>query len=345
MKTMQLSTRAIALGAVEVDRSAIAAAIECPIPLNLNPRAHDAEKCSLEWLRRFDLMDHRGLAKAAKAHLTTLVAGFYPTASFPKLSLASDYVSWAFALDDIADESSTGERPLLLAELFERLDSVLTGAALRADATALELGLHDITQRLSQLASPAQNAAFVEGNYAYFGAMLWEANNRAADIVPNEELYDTFRPAAGAVPSFFALIEPLEDIVLAPEYRAHADIARIVELAGKIICWTNDVLSYDKERAQGDVHNLVFVYEYHRQASRLNAVTEAIALINASIREFLALCDKCNRCPSCNSELQRYLWVLQSVVRVTLDWTYESTRYSAGQTPHESMIRLAPDRG
>ncbi len=342
MKIIELSNLVINSSSTEVDRSAIAAAIECPIPLTLNPLTQAAETRSLAWLREFELMDRKGLAKAAKAHLTTLVAGFYPTAPFPQLSLASDYVSWAFALDDIADETSTGERPALLARLFERLDAVLNGAPLRVEATPLELGLRDILQRLDRLATPAQNAAFVEGNFAYFGAMLWEANNRAADMVPSEELYDTFRPAAGAVPSFFALIEPLEQITLSPECRAHRDVARVMELAGKIICWTNDVLSYDKERAQGDVHNLVVVYEFHRQTDRLSAVAQAIDLINESIREFLALCEKLTLCPVYDAELARYLRVLRSVVRVTLDWTHESTRYTAGLPPDESMFRLAP---
>jgi 5-epi-alpha-selinene synthase len=271
-------------------------------------------------------LKHR--ARVSKAHLSTLVAGFYPTAPLAELELASDYVCWAFALDDVGDETDVGERPARLLDVFEGFELVLQGRTPGASASALDHGLSDIMQRVSAFTSPQQLADFVEGNRAYFGGMLWEANNRAHSQVPDETAYLTFRPAAGAVPSFFSLIEPLERIVLSPRIRAHRALQELARLTGDIICWINDVLSYEKERAHGDFHNLVMVYEHHRRLPPSVAAARAITAINSAIADFNALAE---RLPSFgraeDEELGRYLDTLRAVIRVTLAWTYDSTRY------------------
>jgi 5-epi-alpha-selinene synthase len=192
-------------------------------------------------------------------------------------------------------------------------------------------------QRVSAFTTAEQLTEFLEGNRAYFGGMLWEANNRAHSQVPTEAAYLTFRPAAGAVPSFFCLIEPLERIELAPHIRNHESVQNLSRLTGGIICWINDVLSYKKERAHGDFHNLVMVYEHHRQLLPGVAALQAIAFVNSGIRDFVVAAAKL---PSFgraqDEELKRYLDTLRAVIRVTLSWTYDSTRYheAAGEAGH-----------
>ncbi len=303
--------------------------IHCPFPLRINREAAAAERVSLEWLLRLGLITNEPLkAKISKAHLTTLVAGFYPTAGPEELSLASDYVCWAFALDDIGDETEVGERPARLLELFDGFGRILDGEAPRPSAGPLERGFHEVVERVSQFTTAAQMQEFAQGNRAYFGGMLWEANNRAHSQIPDEAAYLTFRPAAGAVPSFFALIEPLERIALAPQVRTHDAVQHLSRLAGGIICWINDVLSYEKERAHGDFHNLVMVYEHHQQLLPGVAGRQAIGFINSGIQDFVTAAAQL---PSFGQqqdhELKRYVDVLRAVIRVTLSWTYDSTRY------------------
>jgi 5-epi-alpha-selinene synthase len=322
-------------------RATIAQTLYCPFPLTLNPHAWVAEQASLQWLGRFGILDGRALHGAAQAHLTTLVAGFYPWADLEQLRIASDYVCWAFALDDLADESEVGERPARLLNMFEELEQVLDGNAARAGMSPLASGLWDVMQRIVQCATPEQTQQFIDGNRAYWGAMLWEANNRATGCVPDETAYNTFRPAAGAVPSFFGLIEPLEKIHLAADVRNHAAVQALAQRAGAIICWTNDLLSYDKEVAQGDVHNLVVVYEHHRGLSASEAAAQAIDLINGSTRRFV---QETRQLPSFgagqDAELSRFVRVLESVMRVTFSWTYESARYT-GQSSVEPRSATA----
>jgi len=310
-------------------RQQLFAAIRCPFPLRINGHLEAVERSSLAWLQQLGLTTNlKQQARVSKAHLSTLVAGFYPEAELAELELASDYVCWAFALDDLGDETEVGERPARLMELFEGFELVLAGKAPSASASALDRGLYDVVQRVSDFTNREQLAEFLEGNRAYFGGMLWEANNRAHSQVPDEAAYLTFRPAAGAVPSFFSLVEPLERIELTPSIRAHEGVRKLARLAGDIICWINDVLSYEKERAHGDFHNLVMVYEHHRQLPPSVAAPQAIAFINSAMADFIATAD---HLPSFgraeDQELKRYLDTLRAVIRVTLSWTFDSTRY------------------
>jgi len=313
-------------------RNQLFAAIHCPFPVRINPHVEAAERASLAWLERFGLTTGpKQRQQVSKAHLSTLVAGFYPSAQLAELELASDYVCWAFALDDLGDETEVGGRPARLMAVFEGFEQVLQGNAPGKSASPLDRALYDVVQRVSNFTTRAQLAEFLEGNRAYFGGMLWEANNRAHLQVPDESAYLTFRPAAGAVPSFFSLIEPLERIALTPRVRAHRELEDLSRLAGGIICWINDLLSYEKERAHGDFHNLVMVYEHHQRLTPSMAAQQAIALINAGIADFVATAANL---PSFgraeDQELKRYLDTLRAVIRVTLSWTYDSSRYHEG---------------
>src|SRR5262249_15046454 len=156
-------------------RSSILTAIHCPFPLRVNVHAQAAERGSLEWLNEHGIVtDARRIAGIARAHLTNLVAGFYPGAGLHQLSLASDYVCWAFALDDLGDETEIGQRPARLEQVFGAFDALLNGAPPGPNASPLDRGFYDILTRVAAVSSAAQLAEFIAGNRAYFGGMLWE---------------------------------------------------------------------------------------------------------------------------------------------------------------------------
>jgi 5-epi-alpha-selinene synthase len=309
-------------------RTLVAEALLCPFPLTLNRHVRAAHDHCVRWLD--DLHgDPRLVQRAAGARMAWMVAGFYPNASLDPLCLAADYLCWAFALDDYGDETPAGQRPAQLAQAFDSFDSVFRGVTPPNATDPAVRGLHDIVQRLGRFASAQQMTDFHEANRAYFGGMLWEANNRASGWVPDESTFMTLRPAAGAVPPFFALIEPIEGIVLAPSVKQHPDVQALGRLAGGIVCWVNDVLSYEKEKRLGDVHNLAIVYEEHRGLASGNAIARAVAQNNLEVLEFL---ERQASLPSFGAtqdeQLRRYLNVLGSMMRVTRDWTLGSARYA-----------------
>jgi len=298
----------------------------------LNPNVAKAHERSSRWVRA-KIPDGRMAGRLIAARMAWMVGGFFPSAGVEELSLAADYISWAFALDDLGDETELGKDPKKLAELFETFDAVFEEPA-RAGESASARALRDIVERLARSSTPEQLQAFRAGNQAYFGGMLWEANNRAGNWIPNESSFLMLRPAAGAVPPFMALIEPLERLKLPERVRRHPHLQELTHLAGGILCWTNDVLSYEKERAQSDVHNLAIVYEVQRGLTPGAALTQAVAFHNAEVDGFLARAEALPELDADRDEVERYLDILRSMIRVTRDWTLGSARYAdADQLP------------
>jgi hypothetical protein len=314
-------------------RETLAEAMRCPFPRRLNPNVARAHEKSSRWVRAH-IPDARMAKRLTAARMAWMVGGFFPSAGVDELSLAADYISWAFVLDDLGDETEAGKDPLRLASLFESFDAVFDGPAQAAESPQVS-AFRDIVERLAAIASAEQLHAFRVGNQAYFGGMLWEANNRQGNWVPNESSFLMLRPAAGAVPPFMALVEPLEHLSLPESVRRHPHVQELTNLAGGILCWTNDVLSYEKERAQNDVHNLAIVYEVQRGLPPGAALTQAVAFHNAEVDGFLARADALPSFDEAHeSELRRYIDVLRSMIRVTRDWTLGSARYAeADQLP------------
>lgn len=315
-------------GSILPAREEIARALLCPFPSTLNENLPAANASVRAWLDRFVVhSDPAWVERAKKAEMAWFISGFYPTAQHEELCIAAAYLAWAFGLDDVGDETTVGHRPERLLSLFDRYEDVFLGRTAGEESSSVALA--SILERLARIATPAQMKAFHEANRAYFGAMLWEANNRHGKLVPDEGMYVMLRPAAGAVPCFVTLIEPIEHISLDEEVRSHPLVEQLVRLTGGILCFTNDVLSYEKERAKGDVHNLAYIYEHHRGLAPGRAVAEAVGFNNASVADFL---EAESRLPSFGGErdraLQRYVATLRSMMKVTLDWTLGSPRYS-----------------
>jgi hypothetical protein len=282
-----------------------------------------------------------GVRRAARARTAEMVSGFFPWATAERLAVAADYLSWAFNLDDLGDETSVGQRPERLLQLFEEFERACQGTLDEASASPAARALADVARRLRAIASTAEFDRFYVGNQAYWGAMLWEANNRANGHVPDEEAFLLLRPAAGAAPSIFALIEPMEGIQIPEETRESVLFKDLERLAGGIVCWINDVLSFEKECEHGDAHNLVLVYETHRNLARRDALFEAVAFSNRQVAEFEA---RVRSLPESDEPqaraLRHYARVLGSMVRVTLDWTLDSARYGGASAP-ASQQRIA----
>jgi hypothetical protein len=317
------------------NRATIAEALFCPFPRRINVHVEDAHRHSIEWAMKVAIVKSPvHVERLRAARMAWMMAGFYPEAGRVELDFAADYLCWAFVLDDIGDESDTGRSPTKLADLLQRFEQILDGASPDAHDGHGARALVDLLERLAGLASPAHVRAFIEANRAYFGGMLWESNNRAGRIVPDETSYHTFRPPAGAVPPALALIEPLERITLAPDLLQHPAVAPLLRTTGNVMCWINDALSFEKEHLQGDVHNLPTVLATAHDLSMGDAVWRTVQYSNDEVRDFLALeAQLPSFGPGPDGELGRYCGVLRSMMKTTLDWTVESARYRTLAAP------------
>jgi hypothetical protein len=319
------------------DRHTLYAAMRCPFLRRRNPYADEAARRSQSWLDLF-YPNSKIMKRAVRAEMPSFIAGFYPEATLDQLCVATYYLFWAFALDDLGDESETGRNPAWLARIFSSLEPLFKGMHAKAYDSATLRALDDILQRLARFASPQEMSAFSKANLEYFGGMLWEAGNRSIGWTPDEAAYKSLRPAIGAVPPFFELIFPINGIRLPDEIRCHPGVQALTKLAGRIVCWINDVFSYEKEKLQSDVHNLVIILETREELATGDAFSRAVSFSNREVDEFMELAATLPSFGRFNNEVRRYTHTLESMMRTTLDWTLTSSRYSVQRDSSSTQV-------
>lgn len=330
------------------DRDEIADSICMPFPYRCNVNVNHAHEHSIDWATSFKLIDTaESLDQLRAAEMAWMVAGFYPDAGANELDLAADYLCWAFSLDDIGDNTVMGRAPEFLAPQLQRLQEITEGKLPTHDDVALAQALADVVKRLAIIGSPADARRFASASHLYFDAMLWESQNRAAGIVPEERTYYQYRPAAGAVPIFISLIEPLEKLSLPQVMRSHPVVSRLEQSTGNVLCWINDVLSYEKERGHNDVHNLIIVLSAQYGLTLAEGLRLSIDRINEEVHSFLGA-EAC--LPHLNAhadkEMLRYCAVLRAMMAATFHWTLTSKRYDVTDRMASSNLRPnAPPSG
>lgn len=304
-------------------RLAVFSSLQCPFQPLSNPHEEQAGVAASAWVRaRFGSSRAERLIAAGMERLTS---GFYPTTSLNRLTWATKFLHWAFALDDLVDETAIGRGPREVAGLLERFDEQMQAYTL-PEPSPLEVAFSELLTELHTFVTPLQFQRFRVAMQAYFGAMLWEANNRAHRWIPDLQSYELFRPAAGAVPPFWMLIEPLEGVAM-EDVEQNAGLSEAAELAGRIVCWYNDVLSYAKEYAAKDVHNLAIVLERHRYLSPTAAFHAAIELCNGEVERFVDVVQNSLEGQE-SAAMVHYVRVLGSMMATTLCWTMDSARYA-----------------
>lgn len=310
--------------------------IYCPFPSMLNPFATEAEKHTAEWVSRFELVkSEKAREKFRRARFAMLSSRAFPTAGRYELCIASEFNTWLFLLDDKNDESMFGKMDYL-----QMVHSFVTQILQNNHVVAPEEGMPlansfaDLWKRMRRTSNAAWQKRFVKSMIDYLDACLWEVGNRIQHRAPSVADYIEKRPYTGALFADIELIEVLENIYLPDEVRLHDTVQQLALACNNVVCWANDLFSFEKERRQGDVHNLVVVLKEERGLDLEEAVMETARMHDEEVRRFIALTETV---PSfgeeTDDELRRYIGVLKAWMRANLDWSFQDTaRYKMNIT-------------
>lgn len=261
-----------------------------------------------------------------------------------RLEVATTWIGWLFLIDDQMDEGATGKNPRLFRERLQPFfDMAAEMAGTAAVATAwqpamqpaglpLLCALREIWYRLASSMPQDWCAAFARHYFDYLCACEWEAANRANGRVPSVDEYPAKRRDAGAIWPSLDLLEYVADAPLDPSLRDHALLIDIRTACADVVCWTDDLLTVAKERAHGDVHNLVIVLEHATRCDERKASENVARKIELRIAEFEAMRKKMfamNLNSHAHSALSRYVDGLHHWMRGHLEWGLQTIRYDA----------------
>jgi Terpene synthase family 2, C-terminal metal binding len=113
----------------------------------------------------------------------------------------------------------------------------------------------------------------------------------------------------------------------------------LAQMTNNVISWANDLVSLDKERQQGDVHNLVLILAHEQRLPLQAAVDRVVALHDAEVRAFIALTKRLPTfAPAVDADLDRYVIGMRFWMRANLDWSIAAARYHPGTV--QPTVRL-----
>ncbi len=303
----------------------------CPFPTATSPFFDQAQQATMAWADRYSLVrTSRAHERLNRLQYGSFMARAYPTATESALGLFADWNTWLFLLDDEFDEREFGRQPDQLARLHVRLLAILRGAQPHAGEDTRYHALHDLTTRFRAVAPAAWMRRFIRCVEATFAASVWEAHNRRRVRTPDEAEYLEMRPFTSAVYCFLSFIEIAEQISLSPNVRNNPTIQALSLMTNNVISWFNDLISYPKEIACGDVHNLVYIVHRERHISLEDAAVYVVHKHNAEIQAFQHA--SATLPSSSHSGIQQYVTGLQAWIRANVDWSIATARYRPAGT-------------
>jgi hypothetical protein len=240
----------------------------------------------------------------------------------------AQWFAWLFLVDDQLDDGVFGTDLTAARKMRQEMSAVLRGG--KPDSPAL-VALADLWTRTSAGTTAAWRARFAGHlDECLRAATEWEAANRVRHVVPDEQAYIRNRRHTGAIYVCMDLIEVVEGVELAPEVVASVDFTDALDAACNVVCWTNDVYSLQKERAHGEVHNLVYVVEHHRGWSATAARHHVCAEIAAETARYRQREQELlNRYPEHGEVLFRVTAGMRSWITGNNLWSRRTHRYTA----------------
>ncbi|MEV7595875.1 terpene synthase family protein [Kitasatospora sp. NPDC089797] len=236
-----------------------------PVP----PRAAEADAHTLAWCTRYGLLATPGAAEHfRRARFGALAAHTHPEASPESLPVLADWFAWAFLLDDHLDAGAhlpgqggaPGGRPTsgLLADLAAVVEDRPPSRV-----QPLTTALAELWHRTSAAMAAPVHRRVTRHLHEYLDALAAESGQRRQGRTPTLPEYTALRRITGGVREDLDFADHLADRSLPDRLFEHPWHLELLAAAGDVINWTNDLASWRKEQAGGEVHNLVLVLAHH----------------------------------------------------------------------------------
>lgn len=308
------------------------------VPARCSPHADIADGQALLWVTAGGLCRSSAERQRLNRIRPGLLAGFcHPEAAPGEVVLVAQWMAWLFLLDDRVDESDVGRDADLLEEYLHDLQGTALGT--RGAAGPMGQALEDLVARASAGMGEVWQFRFRRNVSDYLSACVWQAAHRQAGQVPRPDVFPRWRRACGAILPSFDLVERADGGALPSCVSYSRPYQDLLLAAADLVCWTNDLMTVDKEAAHGDPHNLVLVTAHDRRQDRRTAATEVAAACEHRMRTYTSACrdltdltatlglpdtvrDHADRCAA-----SLLVWI-----RGHLEWGLRTPRYGARDT-------------
>ncbi|EPE04338.1 terpenoid synthase [Ophiostoma piceae UAMH 11346] len=219
-----------------------------PWPRFPNPHYDEVAEQSREWLRSFNAFPSR-------------VQNAFDACDFNHFRITCDVMNVFFVIEEYTDEATAEETAKVAAMVMDGLRNPHTPRSEEEKKTCLAGEIsRQFWENAVRTASHSAQTRFVATFHTYTQSVIREAEDRNKES-STKHTVDSYlqlrRETVGCLPSFALLglaTENLTDDVI-----NHPLVDALSQLATELILLGNDIVSYNKERKGGAVHNLVTI--------------------------------------------------------------------------------------
>ncbi|HLW01912.1 MAG TPA: terpene synthase family protein [Ktedonobacterales bacterium] len=306
--------------------------LENPFGGKVHPQAERLRAYGRDWVQRVGLVQTEAdLSRFEAARYWQLVAATYPHAPWDILTIIHDWSCWGFFLDDYDDTGAATAQPAALRRFFDHLLAVLQDTPLPCDLPPLLRVLADIWERMARHSARAWQQRFASALADSFSAYEWEARNRADQRVPSVGEYLPYRRKTSGWRTLALLVDLSMGHTLPERIYTSDEFQAPLDAANNVICWANDIFSFEKECASGDVHNLVHIVQTEQRCTTEAAIQTIVGWHNQEIQRWQQLVDHLPRqwgwWPPDARLVQAYMQFSQHSMYANHVWSQASGRY------------------
>lgn len=298
-----------------------------PFGTGLHPATETARAATERWAFDCGLTARPELRDRLRVTAPARLAGrVSPHATDEGLLFNAYWQAWLFLFDDTyCDESELGADPAGTTEVTVwMLGALEHGVAAPHDSFALALA--DLRARLAATATPVQCERFRAAVTAYLYALAWEAVHRQRRTASDLAEYIRMRRHCSAVPTCLALIDAVNGFELSEEHWCSPELRVAAEAATDITCWSNDIVSFDKEQARSlQVLSLPTVLARSLGLSMQGAMDRCVEMVGERLTQYRAA--EKPLLLSGDRSLIRFAADLRHWIAGNLAWSYETGRY------------------
>jgi len=266
-----------------------------PFKAHIHNRSDEIEEEAVDWARFIQGFLNESIyqQKFKKMNLGGLSTYLYPEAGYDNSVWISKFYLLLFAMDDLSDQITNSLKEVFwkkiekgfLEILVDDLELGFPGQNIMSFLTAFK-GLFDEFRNLYQV-DEAYISLFKTEIRAYLDANVWEAKNRTNERIPSISEYLYKRPifSGGNLSMFLGALsinrkfgEIQEDWDKLDNYRS---------LGSRLIFISNDLISFFKEKRNGDFHNWMTLLIHHEGLTQDEAREVLLEEHRKTLKQFL----------------------------------------------------------
>ncbi|KAJ5151557.1 terpene synthase metal binding domain protein [Penicillium capsulatum] len=252
-----------------------------------------------------------------------------PHVDADRFRVVCDWMNWVFPFDDALDNGPLKENPEDVRELVDGLMGIFDTNTTHEHENKLLLAFESIWLRVLQSSCPGIQRRFASAMRDYceaiFQQVVLQKGSRQKRLGVKSTLQ--MRRQSVATMPLFALVEYAHALRIPDDVFECKSIKEIQRVGTDLVLLQNDLISYRKEKALGESHNIISIYQQEGYT-----IQEAFDEVERSLSEcyrdwYLALAQLPSWGEEIDSQVHLYIDGVQNAALANIHWSFRVDRY------------------